>query len=64
MKRLSIKIPVYFFIAWVLILTSCLKGDEMTTPPGASSPIMAMGYNPAALAVGGFALNSGQICGT
>ena len=44
MKRSLIKISLYF-IALAAILSSCLKGDDMNTPPGgAGGTMMVMSY--------------------
>jgi hypothetical protein len=59
MKRSLIKIPIYF-LAVATLLSACLNGDPINTPPGASSHLMAMSFDPAALAHGGTALNSGM----
>ena len=59
MKRSLIKIPVYIIMLVSLIVTSCLKGDEMNTPPSASSAFLAMANDPVLLSSGGTALNSG-----
>jgi len=59
MKRSLIKIPFYF-PAVAIVLSACLQGDPINTPPGGSFHFIAMSYNPAALAVGGTALLSGM----
>ena len=57
MKRSLIKISIYC-IALAAILTSCLKGDDMNTPPGgAGGAMIAMSY--VDLANTGTNLNSG-----
>ncbi len=51
--KLTIKILTFFFGLYAL--TSCLDGDPMNTPPGASSAIIQMSYN----TTGGNLVNSG-----
>ena len=57
MKTMKINIIIKFvcLLLVVNLLSSCLDGDQMNTPPGASKPFVEMTFNPS----GGGTVNSG-----
>ena len=53
--KLRLIIPIIFFGWTMLVLVSCLEGDDMNTPPGGEGAFIMMTNNPA----GGTLVNSG-----